>query len=108
MAKLCSDADVAVRLGGDEFALLQTGITYPDEVELVRRRIAKVLIEPYQVDDREIIVGVSVGSATSNNGSANLEALLSEADAASYDVKAASRSHSSHEVRGAVKLHTVR
>lgn len=106
LAMLCSDADVAVRLGGDEFALLQTRITYPDEVELVRRRIAKVLAEPYTIGEQEIIVGVSVGSATSRTGMASLQALLSEADTASYKVKAASRSHLSPEARGAVWLNS--
>jgi len=104
LAKLCADADLAVRLGGDEFALLQTAITHPNEVELVRRRIHKTLSEPYHIDHREILVGVSVGSATCTIGLSDLQALLSEADAASYKVKATSQSHRSRGVRDGARL----
>ncbi|HUP67769.1 MAG TPA: GGDEF domain-containing protein [Sphingomicrobium sp.] len=89
--RLVRSGDIAVRLGGDEFAVLQTGVEHHDESELMARRIARSLAEPYSIDGREIRIGASVGSASGLDHGPDLQRLLSAADDALYAVKNSSR-----------------
>jgi diguanylate cyclase (GGDEF)-like protein len=87
LTRLLRDGDLAVRLGGDEFALLQTGIVHGDEAELMARRIARSIAEPYAIDGHEIRIGASVGSASGKEHGPDLGRLLSFADKALYEEK---------------------
>ncbi|WP_114226796.1 MULTISPECIES: GGDEF domain-containing protein [Sphingomonas] len=87
LSDIAGGSGIACRLGGDEFALLQTAITHPGEVELVRRRITRTLERPYEIDGVSIVIGVSIGSVLGDGGSCRLEELLERADAGSYAVK---------------------
>ena len=89
LERLLRAGDLAVRLGGDEFAVMQTGVSHADEAELMSRRIARSLCEPYSIEGREIRVGASVGSALGADHGPDLARLLSVADEALYDVKKA-------------------
>jgi diguanylate cyclase (GGDEF)-like protein len=91
LTRLLREGDLAVRLGGDEFALLQTGIAHPDEAQLMARRIARAIAEPYAIDGHDIRIGASVGSASGKEHGPDLARLLSFADRALYEVKHGSR-----------------
>jgi diguanylate cyclase (GGDEF)-like protein len=90
------DEDSAARLGGDEFVVIQTGIRHEDEARLLAHRIIRVLSAPYDIEGRDIRVGVSVGVALAPRDGVTLEALCARADAALYRAK--------REDRGGVTL----
>lgn len=87
LGRLIREGDLAVRLGGDEFAVLQTGIRHDDEAEMMARRIARAISEPYGLGGVNVTIGVSVGSARGKQHGADLTRLLTVADKALYKVK---------------------
>jgi diguanylate cyclase (GGDEF)-like protein len=79
--------DVAARLGGDEFAVL-----IDDEADLrhalaIGNRILDVLRAPFPVEDREVVVGGSVGIAVARDSNERAADLLRQADMAMYTAK---------------------
>ena len=87
LRSLCRDGDVVARIGGDEFALLQTGIGHHDAAELMARRIVRALAEPYSIDGRPVVIGVSLGYAVPDTCGRDLQRLLACADRALYRIK---------------------
>ena len=79
--------DVAARLGGDEFAVLLRG--HPEARAVAERLVAQVS-RPIDVFGTQLIVGCSVGLATSGGGH-NIDELLRRADAAMYAAKQAGK-----------------
>jgi diguanylate cyclase (GGDEF)-like protein len=81
-------SDLAARLGGDEFAVL-----IEDEPDLrdalaIANRILDLLKAPFHIEDREIVVGGSVGIAVARDRSERAADLLRQADMAMYTAKA--------------------
>jgi len=74
------------RLGGDEFTILLDNLDTPARAADVARRIQTALQEPFRVQDRELIVSVSIGIAVSSRGASALD-LMRNADIAMYDAK---------------------
>jgi diguanylate cyclase (GGDEF)-like protein len=87
LARVVRTGDLPVRLGGDEFAVLQTNVEHRDEANLMARRIARALSEPYVIEGHDIRIGVSVGSASGADHGPILSQLLAVADKALYEVK---------------------
>ena len=87
--------DLAARVGGDEFIVLQGGMRHPDEADLLARRLAKILSEPYAMNDLALSVGVSVGYVVSSCGDI-LEDCVQRADNALYAIKAAGGGAAGH------------
>lgn len=83
-------ADTAARLGGDEFAVLLEDLTGPDDAAMVAERILSALAVPFQINNRDTMVGASIGIAF-NNRADDTESLLRNADVAMYSVKANGR-----------------
>ncbi len=79
--------DVAARLGGDEFVILQTGARHPGEADLLARRVARSIAQPFSVLGHRIIIGTSVGYALFPEHGRDLDDLISRADAALVRVK---------------------
>ncbi len=76
----------AVRLGGDEFLVLLPGVD-PEGAELVADRIRQSLLEPIALSpDLQLNISAAIGVALAAE-SADLQHLLSRADAAMYEVK---------------------
>ena len=84
------EQDTAARLGGDEFAALVEGLPGPDAVEGIARRVVAAFQEPFQLGDRSVSVGVSIGVATAAAGQSS-EDLLRQADLALYGAKQAGK-----------------
>jgi diguanylate cyclase (GGDEF)-like protein/PAS domain S-box-containing protein len=80
--------DELARIGGDEFTVLLRNI--PDAVAAghVADRLLSAVNEPFEVEGREVDLGLSVGIALSTDG-VTADALLAQADAALYEVKRA-------------------
>jgi diguanylate cyclase (GGDEF)-like protein/PAS domain S-box-containing protein len=85
------DADIVARWGGDEFAILLAARSDVREPSSIAERIIKEINRPFQIDGYEIVIGASVGVATTHRDGLTLETLLSNADLALYAAKAEGR-----------------
>jgi len=79
--------DVLARVGGDEFVAVCPSMP-PDDRARIVTRLEDALATPIRIDSIEATIGVSIGSATGTPGT-DATALIAEADAAMYEVKAA-------------------
>jgi diguanylate cyclase (GGDEF)-like protein/PAS domain S-box-containing protein len=84
------DCDTAGRLGGDEFVIVCEDLYEPSEVFEIAERIRVAVRPPVQVDGATFLPSISLG-CTLSDGSAGVDQLVSEADAALYRAKAAGR-----------------
>ncbi|HEV7607326.1 MAG TPA: EAL domain-containing protein [Steroidobacteraceae bacterium] len=82
----------AARLGGDEFTIVHQGGDGAEDIVLFGAAIVRSFESPLQVDDREVIVSVSVGVSVFPDHEQDAEALLRAADAALFRAKALGRS----------------
>jgi diguanylate cyclase (GGDEF)-like protein len=81
--------DIAARLGGDEFVIVQTGASHGGEAEMLARRAARAMAQPFSVSGRQITIGASVGYALFPGQGRDLEGLVECADQALVRVKRA-------------------
>ncbi len=89
LRSILREDDVIARLGGDEFMLLIRSPA-PDVAAIVAEKILMAMRAPIQVDSRDLQVGVSIGIAVSTGGLTPSQ-LMSLADQALYQAKAAGR-----------------
>ena len=85
-----SDGHVG-RMGGDEFAIVVTDAQSRKLVEQLADRIIGAIKEPYQIDQTEIRIGVSIGCAFGPIDGATVDDLILKADLALYQAKDAGR-----------------
>ena len=86
------EGDTAARLSGDEFVVLVEGSALDAGPELVAERLLEVLRRPYEMDGqnaRPLSLTASIGIALGERASA--AELLSDADIALYEAKAAGK-----------------
>lgn len=88
IAGVLGPEDTAVRLGGDEFAVLTGPLAGSPATGELAARLLDALATPVAVDDLEVSVGVSLGSAVRGADGRDLEELLRSADHAMYRAKA--------------------
>lgn len=86
LAGVVRPRDLVARIGGDEFVLLCLGVSEPDRLVALGRRVQEVLRPPVELDGERLHVTVSVGAAVAGPG-ATADALLRDADAAMYAAK---------------------
>lgn len=79
--------DRIARLGGDEFTILLTKLTEPDNSGLVAQRMLDAIAAPYTVNEREVVVTISIGIAVFPRDGNTAEGLLKSADKAMYAAK---------------------
>src|SRR5215208_4132975 len=79
------------RMGGDEFAIVVTDAQSSKKVEQLADRIIVAIKEPYQIDQTEIRIGVSIGCAFGPIDGATVDDLILKADLALYQAKDAGR-----------------
>ncbi len=82
--------DTVARLAGDEFAILLEGIDAIADVERPAAALIEALGDTFPLGESEVQVGISVGVALSTADSV-AEELLSNADLAMYNAKAAGK-----------------
>lgn len=92
LGAIAQERGFAARLGGDEFTLVQQGAGDADGILAFGTKIVRAFDTPLQVDDREVIVSVSVGASVFPDHERDAEALLRAADAALFHAKALGRS----------------
>ena len=83
-------SDTVARLGGDEFVVLVEGAT-PAGMSALIARLRAAVQAPLTVRGRTLDVGVSVGMALADEGSADPTSLVAEADRRMYDAKRGAR-----------------
>ena len=83
--KAFSGQQTVARFGGDEFTVLLEDAT-DDRIADAARHVAEVLTEPFHVDRGEFVLTVSIGIAI-DDGLADAEGLVRDADAAMYAAK---------------------
>ena len=85
------EEDAIARLSSDEFAILQRGITRPEDVVLLARRMLEAIGEPYLLDGHSVVIGASIGIAMAPGDGEDSEKLLKNADMALSRAKNDSR-----------------
>lgn len=83
----CRRDDVVARLGGDEFAVLLGGIAQPEDAANLAQRLVKTLSAPYVLDDKEVVIGASIGIALAPLDGTEPARLMEHADQALYRAK---------------------
>ncbi|MCK1652601.1 EAL domain-containing protein [Bradyrhizobium sp. 149] len=86
-----SESDTVARLGGDEFAVVQIGRSEETAARSLAGRLVEVISAPYEIDDHQIVIGVSIGISLSPQDGSNPDELLKNADLALYRAKADGR-----------------
>jgi diguanylate cyclase (GGDEF)-like protein len=87
LREAAGDRGFVARLGGDEFTLILPGTSTMDEVESSAARMVAEFQRPISVEQRELLIGMSVGAAVYPDHATDAAALLRAADAALFRAK---------------------
>lgn len=79
--------DTVSRLGGDEFTVLLDGMCDCGEAKAVAERLQNQLAAPFNLDEHEVFITVSIGVAMGATGYQRPEDILRDADTAMYRAK---------------------
>lgn len=79
--------DTIARFGGDEFVIVLTELMSIKEAEGVCEKLIRAMAEPFILEDRSFHVTISVGVSIYPDHAEAIEALLTNADIAMYQVK---------------------
>lgn len=85
--------DTVSRISGDEFTLIAEQINRDSHVEVVARKIYKILQGQYQIGEHSIYVQVSVGGSIFPTHGSSYDVLIQKADAAMYQAKNSEGAH---------------
>ncbi|MEO5368455.1 MAG: diguanylate cyclase [Magnetococcus sp. DMHC-1] len=94
-------SDLLARFGGDEFAVVLEDVATIQNVTLVAEKILLCLGKPFDIQNTECSIGVSIGISLYPEHGEKAETLMSHADKAMYAVKTSGRNnfqfaHASH------------
>ncbi len=90
--KLCvREQDLVARPGGDEFMVLLEDIVQADDAAAVAKKIMHAIVEPLQLQGREVVTGISIGISIYPDTAANEADLVKASDMAMYRAKARGR-----------------
>jgi diguanylate cyclase (GGDEF)-like protein len=85
-------AGFAARLGGDEFTIVCDAVDNVDAVNSLGQDLVRAFQAPIAVDERQLMISISVGASVYPDHGSDAEALLRAADAALFHAKALGRS----------------
>jgi diguanylate cyclase (GGDEF)-like protein len=85
------DTDTLARLGGDEFVVLQADLEKPEQAGNLARRLVEAMADPFDLEGRQVYLGVSIGVSVCPGDGADVDALLRNADMAMYRSKSEGR-----------------
>ncbi|WP_299776939.1 EAL domain-containing protein [uncultured Roseobacter sp.] len=92
---LQSDEFVA-RAGGDEFVALKRGFRRLDQVTAFAERLHALVVEPINIDQASVMIGASIGIASTIEDGRELHDLLHKSDLAMYRAKMEPERHICH------------
>ncbi|MCB1806611.1 MAG: EAL domain-containing protein [Candidatus Competibacteraceae bacterium] len=87
LVALSTPNTLIARLGGDEFTVVVSGNIPSDQSTVLANRIIAALRQPIVVQDREFLIGASIGIANYPEHGNTLSQLLVAADNAMYEAK---------------------
>jgi diguanylate cyclase (GGDEF)-like protein/hemerythrin-like metal-binding protein len=86
------DMDTVARMGGDEFAIISNSVKSRIDAEVVAQKILDSVAEGIQINAiHSCAIGVSIGISIYPDNGAEIDILMSVADAAMYESKAAGK-----------------
>ncbi|WP_339725820.1 EAL domain-containing protein [uncultured Paraglaciecola sp.] len=83
--------DLLARLGGDEFVVLFDNYDSPIDVEEISSRIINSIAKPFNIENKDMYSGASIGIAYIESGYQTADEVLRDADAAMYQAKSLGR-----------------
>lgn len=83
--------DLLARLGGDEFVVLFDNYDSPTDVQEISARIISSVAQPFNIDNKDMYSGASIGIAYIESGYQTADEVLRDADAAMYQAKSLGR-----------------
>jgi two-component system, chemotaxis family, sensor kinase Cph1 len=83
--------DTVARLGGDEFGIVACDIKQVEDASRTAERIIREIHRPFQIQDRSVEIGVSIGVSLCPQHAIEHDELLAGADLALYQAKGAGR-----------------
>jgi diguanylate cyclase (GGDEF)-like protein/PAS domain S-box-containing protein len=88
LGKLIPPGDVVARMGADEFAVLMQSVVHEEQPVRLADRIVEHFKAPFKVQEREIILRLSMGIAAQSGHEDTAETLMRNADIALNAAKA--------------------
>lgn len=88
LTKRARASDIVGRLGGDEFVIMLAEIDKPRDAARVAEMLLTELSVPFNIENRELHISLSIGISVYPEDGENIETLLQFADAAMYKAKA--------------------
>ncbi len=85
--------DFVSRFGGDEFIIVMENVDNPDLIISEIQLLHQSLNEPFEIDNKQVYVGVSIGVAVGPDGYQNSDEIIRDADIALYQAKNLGLSH---------------
>jgi len=85
--------DTVARLGGDEFVILLDRLERPEDASLVARKVLSTLKQPFNLANRELYVGVSIGISIFPQDGEESDTLVKNADVSMYRAKQQGKNH---------------
>ena len=79
--------DLVARIGGDEFAIIADDIKSASEAENFAERVISLISRPYELNNKSIKIGASIGAAIFPQSGKDAELLMRKADIALYRAK---------------------
>ena len=83
-------ADTLARLGGDEFGFVFADLA-ATSLDQITRRIIDIFSQPFEIGDRSIVIGGSLGVTLCPPDEGDANTLIAHADKAMYQVKATTK-----------------
>jgi len=87
LKRVIREEDTLARLGGDEFTVIMNNLKYPENAEILAKKILKVLAEPLYIDGHILYITGSIGISLYPQDANEAKALLKYADTAMYKAK---------------------
>ena len=91
LGRVVRDTDTVARAGGDEFVLAIADLQARESAAAIAAKTIESLAQPINVNDRQVLVGASVGIAIFPADGQDVDGLVKRADAAMYEVKRAGK-----------------
>ncbi len=91
------EGDTVGRMGGNEFAVVFPGVSSAEQAGRSAQRLAAMIREPYILDGKTCLIGVSIGIALFPADGDTAEELLRRAHSALYRAKSAERGLTARE-----------
>ncbi len=85
--QMLRQSDGLARVGGDEFAVILEGVSEDFSMSAVADKLLEVFAKPFQVNQRDIELHVSIGLASYPEEGRSVDILLQHANQAMFDAK---------------------